>query len=168
MLVPGPFPPSPPKTVKLGPYQIRRRWWRWRRGRNLLFLRGRAMAIAPFQNRKPHCCYWAAGHGLLLLFVRFIFPCFIAPLFLLLLLLLPVLSSRAENHTENTHTHILSRSGRPYISIDLYQGPTSFVGGDSCWVPDMVLASTRLTLSVIYVQLPPSQSPLKSQDCSIT
>lgn len=105
MLVPGPFPPSPPKTVKLGPYQIRRRWWRWRRGRNLLFLRGRAMAIAPFQNRKPHCCYWAAGHGLLLLFVRFIFPCFIAPLFLLLLLLLPVLSSRAENHTENTHTH---------------------------------------------------------------
>jgi len=109
-------------------------------------------AIAPLQNRKPHfgCCWWAAGHGLLLLFVRFIFPCFIAPLLLVL------------EHPPPLKTHTHNRSGGDRIfplTCPVVQLHLSTVTVAEC--PTWCSHQPVLALSVIYDQLPPSQTSFK-------
>lgn len=68
-------------------------------------------------------------YGLLLLFVRFIFPCFIAPLFLYTN---TNTQSRTLAYIETVHFHWLHVRG--YNKSYTQRQQTSFVAADSCWM----------------------------------
>lgn len=77
-------------------------------------------------------------YGLLLLFVRFIFPCFIAPLFLY---------THKHIHT-HTHTHTETQWHTHWETVHFHwlhwvqqvayaTSATSFVAADSCWMREL-------------------------------